>query len=197
MQPKARLCPLRRLTGLVAIAAIGLLAFSPVAGFGGAIPTKRVVKVEESSAGGSVLANLRGRTLYSLSVERRGKFICTAGCLSIWHPLLVPSGVRPKGPVRLGTVERPEGKTQVTYKGRPLYCFAEDKRKGETNGEGIRDVGTWHAAKAPASSSQPNEPEPAPSAPYPPSSYPTNPYPTTPAPSEPPAPSPYSTSHPK
>jgi predicted lipoprotein with Yx(FWY)xxD motif len=166
MKPKAWLRPLRRLTGLAAIALLCLLAFSAAGGFGGATPTKRVVKVEKSSAGGTVLANLRGRTLYSLSVERHGKFICTAGCLSIWHPLLVPSGVRPKGPVRLGTVERPEGKIQVTYKGRPLYSFAEDKRKGETNGEGFKDVGTWHAAKVAASSSQPSEPAPAPSQPY-------------------------------
>ena len=107
--------------------------------------TKRVVKLEESEAG-SLLANLKGRTLYSLSVEKHGKFICTGGCLSIWHPLVVPKGVKPTGPVALGTVQRPEGKTQVTYRGRPLYSFGEDTKAGQTNGEGIKDVGTWHAA---------------------------------------------------
>jgi len=176
----------RRLTGLAALALVGLLAFSVAGGVGGTTPTKRVVKVGTLSDGTSVLANLRGRTLYSLSVEKHGKFICTGGCLSIWHPLVVAKGVRPTGPVTLGTVKRPDGKTQVTYRGRPLYSFADDTKAGESNGEGIKDVGTWHAAKPPASSSsEPTEPQPAPTNPYP-SPYPTSPQPTGSAPQSPP-----------
>ena len=180
MQPTARSRQMRRLAGLGAVALVGVLALSVAGGIGRTIPTKKVVKVEALSNGSSVLANLKGRTLYSLSVEKHGKFICTAGCLSIWHPLVVAKGVRPRGPVALGTVERPNGKAQVTYRGRPLYSFAEDTRTGEANGEGLKDVGTWHAAKPPTSSSQqPTEPEPAPA-----------PYPTTPPPSESPPSSP-------
>ena len=130
MQPKARSRQIRRLTGLAAVALVGMLAFSVAGGVGGTTPTKRVVKVATLSDGSSVLANLRGRTLYSLSVEKHGKFICTAGCLSIWHPLVVPKGVRPTGPVTLGTVKRPDGRTQVTYRGRPLYRFAKDTKSG-------------------------------------------------------------------
>jgi predicted lipoprotein with Yx(FWY)xxD motif len=174
MQPTARSRPARRLTGLVLVALIAVFAVT-VAGAGAkAQPSKRVVTVEETSGGGSVLANLKGRTLYSLSVEKHGKFICTGGCTSVWHPLLVPKGVKPTGPVALGTVQRPEGKTQVTYKGRPLYSFSEDKNKGETNGEGIKDVGTWHAAEAAASSApQSTEPQPTPTSPYPTPTPPT------------------------
>ena len=175
MKSTARSRPIRRLAGLAAIALAGLLAFAVTGGAGGTTPTKRVVKVASLSDGSPVLANLRGRTLYSLSVEKHGKFICTAGCLSIWHPLVVPKGVRPTGPVTLGTVKRPDGRTQVTYRGRPLYRFANDTKTGEANGEGFKDVGTWHAAKPPASSSQPTEPQPSP--------YP-NPYPTSPQPAE-------------
>ena len=186
MQPTARSRHIRRLTGLAAVALVGLLAFAVAGGIGGTTPTKRVVKIAKLSDGGSVLANLRGRTLYSLSVERHGKFIGTAGCLSIWHPLVVPKGVRPTGPVTLGTVKRPDGRTQVTYRGRPLYRFANDTKTGEANGEGFKDVGTWHAAKPPASSSQPSEPQPTPTSPYP-SPYPTSPQPTESAPQSPPA----------
>jgi len=182
----------RRLTGLAAAALVGGLVFSAASGVGGTTQTKRVVKVEALGSGGSVLANLRGRTLYSLSVEKHGKFICTAGCLSIWHPLVVPKGVKPIGPVTLGTVERPEGKTQVTYRGRPLYRFAQDAKTGEANGEGIKDVGTWHAAKAPTSSPQPTEPDPAPGAPYPaPYSPPTSSAPSGSPPQSPPTEPPY------
>lgn len=93
----------------------------------------------------TVLTNTKGRTLYSLSVEKNGKFICTGSCTSTWMPLVVARGTTPKGPVKLGTIKRPEGKIQVTFKGLPLYTFDGDSAKGQANGEGFKDVGTWHA----------------------------------------------------
>jgi predicted lipoprotein with Yx(FWY)xxD motif len=45
----------------------------------------------------------------------------------------------------LGTIRRPGGQTQVTYRGRPLYTFNDDRRQGDVGGEGFVDVGTWHA----------------------------------------------------
>ena len=131
-------------------------------------PAKPVAKQAENTALGKiVLTNLKGRTLYSLSAETNGKFICTASCASIWRPLVVPDGVKPKGPVKLGTVERPDGKTQVAYKGRPLYTFSGDSKAGDVNGEGIKDVGTWHAAAIAKTPPAPQpEPQPQPP-PYP------------------------------
>jgi predicted lipoprotein with Yx(FWY)xxD motif len=93
----------------------------------------------------TVLTNTKGLTLYTLSVEKNGKFICTGACLKSWPPLLVAAGTKPKGPVTLGTIKRPEGKTQVTFKGMPVYTFSGDSKKGEANGEGLKDVGVWHA----------------------------------------------------
>lgn len=94
----------------------------------------------------TVLTDTKGLTLYSLSVEKNGKFICTGSCTKTWFPLLVAAGTKPKGPVKLGTIKRPEGKMQVTFKGLPLYTFDGDTKKGQANGEGFKDVGTWHAA---------------------------------------------------
>lgn len=70
---------------------------------------------------------------------------------AIWHPLKIAGGVKPTGPgpVKLGTIKRPDGGIQVTYKGLPLYTFTEDKRPGQIKGQGVKDVGTWHAAVAP------------------------------------------------
>ncbi|HVV89380.1 MAG TPA: hypothetical protein VHB53_02690 [Solirubrobacterales bacterium] len=93
----------------------------------------------------TVLTDAKGLTLYTLSGETDGRFICTGSCLKLWPPLLVAAGTKPKGPVKLGTTKRPEGKTQVTFKGMPVYTYAGDSRKGEANGEGLRDVGVWHA----------------------------------------------------
>lgn len=149
---------LAALSLLVAIAAPQVLA---------AKPGKRVAaEAENATLGKTVLTTTKGRTLYSLSVEKNGKFICTASCLSVWHPLMVPAGVRPTGPVKLGTVERPEGGTQVTYKGRPLYRFGGDSKAGQANGEGIKDVGTWHAASPPQKAAE-SSPQPQPENPYP------------------------------
>jgi predicted lipoprotein with Yx(FWY)xxD motif len=127
--------------------------------------SKRVVaKAQNETLGETVLTTTKGRTLYSLSVEKHGKFICTRSCLSVWHPLVVPAKTKPTGPVKLGTIVRPDnGVTQVTYRGRPLYRFGGDSKSGEANGEGIKDVGTWHAATVP--SAQASEPQPQPSEP--------------------------------
>jgi predicted lipoprotein with Yx(FWY)xxD motif len=108
--------------------------------------TKRVVKEGHSQAIGTVLTANNGLTLYSLSVEKHGNFICTGSCLADWHPLVVAAGVKPTGPVALSTVKRPDGRRQVTFEGRPLYTFDGDSKRGDAKGEGIKDVGTWHAA---------------------------------------------------
>jgi predicted lipoprotein with Yx(FWY)xxD motif len=161
--------PQLRASGL-AITAIALTIAA--AGISTAAPgsaSKRVVtEVQNPALGKTILVNTKGRTLYSLSVEKHGKFICTGPCLSAWHPLVVPAGVRPTGPVQLGTITRPDNTaTQVTYKGRPLYRFSGDTKKGDANGEGIKDVGTWHAATAPKATPTPEPQPPAePPAPY-------------------------------
>jgi predicted lipoprotein with Yx(FWY)xxD motif len=105
----------------------------------------KTVKVK----GRSTLATSTGRTLYSLSVEKNGKFICTkaSGCLALWHPLLLPKGATPVAPVKVGTIKRPDGGTQVTFHGRPLYTYAADTKPGLALGEGAKDVGTWHSVK--------------------------------------------------
>lgn len=106
-----------------------------------------IVKTVSNPTLGTVLVDSQGMTLYHLSGEQNGKFICTSsGCLGVWHPLTAPSSDSPTGEVSsLGTVKRPDGATQVTYKGTPLYTFTEDKQPGETKGQGIKDVGTWSA----------------------------------------------------
>lgn len=118
-------------------------------GAGGPAPSKggkvrlRIRRVD----GKRVLTAANGHTLYSLSVEKKGRFVCTksSGCLALWKPLLVPAGGSATGPVKLGSIKRPEGGRQVTYRGKPLYTFAKDTKPGTAGGEGFKDVGTWHA----------------------------------------------------
>jgi predicted lipoprotein with Yx(FWY)xxD motif len=106
-----------------------------------------VVKTtSNSSVGGTILVDSHGMTLYHLSGEQNGKFICTSSaCVAVWHPLTVAAGNTPTGVSSLATVKRPDGSVQVTYKGTPLYTFAQDQSPGQASGQGIKDVGTWHA----------------------------------------------------
>jgi predicted lipoprotein with Yx(FWY)xxD motif len=119
-----------------------------------------VVKTASNSTiGATVLTNAQGMTLYSLSAERGGKFICTsASCTQVWHPLSATGGT-PGGVASLSTTTRPDGSQQVTYKGMPLYTFAQDQHPGDAKGQGFKDVGTWSAvtvsgAAAPATSGE-------------------------------------------
>jgi len=92
----------------------------------------------------TILVNRSGHSLYALSVERHGRFICTnMACLSLWKPLTVKNGVKPTGVAGLGTVKRPDGRIQVAYRGAPLYAFSMDRKRGDVNGNGFKDVGTW------------------------------------------------------
>lgn len=157
-----------RLAPLVVALALAALVLATNASAAPAA-TKRVVKTADNATlGKTILTNNRGRTLYSLSAESKGRFICVESCLSAWKPLLVPKGVKPTGPVTLKTRIRPDDRTQVTYKGLPLYTFTGDTRAGEASGEGIKDVGTWHAATVRALAPAPDpEPSPTPPPPYP------------------------------
>ena len=113
----------------------------------GGASTSLVKTASNPKLGATVLVDARGMTLYHLSAEQNGKFICTSTeCLQAWHPLAVSAGATPSGSVgSLGTVRRPDGTAQVTYKGMPLYTFAQDNQAGDANGQGIKDVGTWSA----------------------------------------------------
>ena len=143
---------------LVAAVAVASLV-AAVAATASAHRVHVVTTAKNATLGKTVLVDLRGRTLYDLSVERRGRFVCTgATCLAFWHPLVVPANATPTGLGGLAVVARPDGKRQVTYRGAPLYTFSGDHARGDAKGEGIKDVGTWHAAvvggsSAPASGS--------------------------------------------
>src|SRR5207247_10061398 len=101
--------------------------------------------------------NRKGLTLYSLSAETRGRFICTTKfCLSLWTPLDVTKGTRPMGAAHLSTVTRPDGRIQVTYRGLPLYTFNEDRKPGDVKGNGFKDVGIWRPATPEGTEAQPS-----------------------------------------
>jgi predicted lipoprotein with Yx(FWY)xxD motif len=108
------------------------------------------VGLEESDFG-DILVNGESLTLYKFDDDEATKPepTCYEGCAEAWPPLLVdgePSVAEGLDPALVGTVERTDGTTQVTYNDWPLYTFSGDTAAGDTNGQGVG--GTWHVVGA-------------------------------------------------
>src|SRR5258708_13999849 len=93
------------------------------------------------------------RTLYTLSFDGTNMTTCTGPCSAVWPPLLTSGRARAGRGVSqrlIGTLRRPDGTLQVSYRGHPVYRFAFDLGAGAapglTNGEYLIDApasGVW------------------------------------------------------
>jgi predicted lipoprotein with Yx(FWY)xxD motif len=129
----------------VAVAALGSLALGVAVGTSGASAAKAVViSARPTTTFGTILVS--GRTLYTLTPTGAG---CDAACLRYWPEVLLPKGVTHAvaghgvDAARLGTLKRPKGRLQVTYRGRALYWFALDAAPGQVKGNVTDTWGTW------------------------------------------------------
>jgi predicted lipoprotein with Yx(FWY)xxD motif len=155
----------------VATAAAGLALAACGSGGGGggggnAAPNSSAVSVRTVSGVGSVLVDSSGKTLYFADQESGGQIHCTGACLQFWQPLKAAGGMPQAAgvPGNLATIQRPDGITQVTFDGHPLYTFTEDSAAGNARGNGFTDSfnGTtfrWHASTVNGAAT-PNSPTP-------------------------------------
>lgn len=108
--------------------------------------TAAVVRATAHAQLGTILTDGAGRTLYLFTRDERNKSNCTDRCAQIWSPLTT-SGAPTAGDGAvgglLGTITRPEGTTQVTYNGWPLYYYAQDAAPGEVKGQNVNNI--WFA----------------------------------------------------
>jgi predicted lipoprotein with Yx(FWY)xxD motif len=151
------------LPGLAVTATAGLLAAcgsagTHAAGGSSAHPpgaSHRVAVSDRKLPGvGTVLVNRSGKTLYTPQQEGPGKIMCTGSCLAFWFPVPAGTGAALQAPSSvtgaLGTIHRPDGRTQLTYNGKPLYTFRLDLAPGQAHGNNFTDhfggiSFTWHA----------------------------------------------------
>src|SRR5881409_1512590 len=129
------------MTLMAALGVVGFLAAGPIAF--SATRTHGTVSVRKTSLG-RILVNSRGHTLYLFGKDRNGKSACAGMCATFWPPLIAagkPSAGAGTRASLLGTTRRADGRRQVTYNHHPLYTFVKDKRKGQTNGEGLNAFG--------------------------------------------------------
>ena len=95
----------------------------------------------ESSDFGDILIDGEGMTLYVFDNDTDENSTCYDDCEANWPPLTgdVTAGEGVDDSL-LGTSEREDGTTQVTYAGKPLYYFAGDQAAGDTNGQAVGDI---------------------------------------------------------
>ncbi len=104
--------------------------------------TSGVVVGTASTALGVVLVAPNGFTLYTRAGDSANMSSCTGGCISAWPALTVPAGGTASAGTgvteKVGTFTRTDnGKTQVTYKGLPLYFWQGDSKAGDVTGQGV------------------------------------------------------------
>jgi predicted lipoprotein with Yx(FWY)xxD motif len=88
-----------------------------------------VVVATGDSEYGPMLFDQRGQAIYLFEVETTGQPDCYGECAVAWPPVLTAGPPQATGAVRadlLGTVQRADGSTQVTYGGHPLYFYAHE-----------------------------------------------------------------------
>jgi len=97
---------------------------------------------------GRFIVDARGMTLYLFEKDKNGKSACSGQCAMFWPPYMTSGKATAGKGVKasmIGTTKRNGGGTQVTYNGHPLYRFSQDKKPGQTNGEGSRAFGAeWY-----------------------------------------------------
>jgi predicted lipoprotein with Yx(FWY)xxD motif len=97
----------------------------------------------DSTELGEILVDTEGMTLYLFTNDPEGASVCEDDCAAAWPPLVVegePAAGEGVDEALVGTTERADGSTQVTYAGAPLYTWAQDEQPGDVTGQGVQDV---------------------------------------------------------
>ncbi|PRY12006.1 putative lipoprotein with Yx(FWY)xxD motif [Pontibacter ummariensis] len=106
------------------------------------------LEVESAENLGEYLTDGSGRSLYIFLADSPMESTCYDACAEAWPPF-TSEGMPAAGPEvdvsKVGTIERNDGTTQVTYAGWPLYYYVKDQGSGQRTGQDIKDHGAeWY-----------------------------------------------------
>ena len=133
--------PLRRSALIVPAALAGLALLLTACGGDGVTTLSSPPTTDSSltltlqhSPAGPILATGGGDTLYDFVPDTPTHSACLSdGCVFDWPPLVAGSAIKVgKGVDRslVGTLRRPDGSTQLSYGGHPLYTYNGDVSPG-------------------------------------------------------------------
>jgi predicted lipoprotein with Yx(FWY)xxD motif len=114
-----------------------------------AAATGTTIKTSDSQYG-QVLFDGDDRAIYYFDKESGSKSECYGECAEAWPPVLTKGDPQAGSGAQagmLGTTQRDDGTTQVTYDGHPLYYYVDDP-KGEVACHNVNEFGgLWLAVQ--------------------------------------------------
>jgi len=114
-------------------------------------PRRGTVIATGDSQFGPVMFDGDQQAIYIFDLEKTDESQCYDACAEAWPPVLTEGEPAAAGDIRqglLGTTERDDGTTQVTYNGHPLYYYAHEG-PGEVKCHDIPGFGgQWYAVRA-------------------------------------------------
>ena len=141
----------RRALAAIAVAsvvALALLGADAAVGQGGSgQPSSTAGQVLTTGRTGNVtlLTNAKGLTLYWFAPDTTSASHCTGTCAVYWPPVFGKPTAGAGVTGTLGTITRPDGTTQATYNGHPLYTYVGDTGPGQASGNNLDlNGGMWH-----------------------------------------------------
>jgi len=103
---------------------------------------------------GPHLADAANRSLYMFTADQQATgnmpavSRCNDACAEVWPPVITTQPVRTETGVDdklIGTVQRPDGSTQLTFGGWPVYYYLRDQKVGYIGGQGVNEFGgLWY-----------------------------------------------------
>jgi predicted lipoprotein with Yx(FWY)xxD motif len=109
------------------------------------------VQAKKGKLGPILAAGPKRLTVYLFEADKGAASACTGACAKAWPPVTTAGApVAATGAVSadLGTIVRADGTKQVTYKGHPLYFFAQDGDAGDAYGQGANAFGAgWYVMR--------------------------------------------------
>lgn len=125
----------------IAISIISLLLLSASSVFAS------TAKPEEPPfrARGDILVETKGRGVYTYDGDKvANQSDCFAQCRLLWPPVYASDEAKPKGSFTI-FVRKDDGKRQWAFKGKPLYRWESDVKRGDAGGDGV--AGVWRLVK--------------------------------------------------
>ena len=130
---------------LVGLLVLTSTSFGLAQSSGGAAGGPAALGVSQTDDLGEFLVDAEGMTLYLFTNDTDNTSTCYDDCASAWPPLLTggePTVGEGLDAALVGTTERTDGTTQVTYGGWPLYTWVQDEAPGDTTGQDVG--GVWY-----------------------------------------------------
>ena len=99
---------------------------------------------------GTILFDDSGQAIYLFDVETTSRPRCYGRCADAWPPVLTdgaPLAGRQVEDALLGTTQRTDGTTQVTFDGHPLYFYAHEGKYEVKCHDIFLNGGNWYAVQ--------------------------------------------------